>query len=91
VKPADLTIGDRIPTAIGTLVVSDAPWGDLVPDDPKWDRIFVDVEVPKPGSFGDPDRLPEVTGATDFQWLGSTPNLRYRLAFQPDADVDVER
>lgn len=90
-KPADLAIGDRVNTAIGTLVVHKEPWGDLVPDDPKWDRIFVDVEVEQRGSFGDPDRLPEVTGATDFQWLGSTPTLRYRLAFRPDTDVEVTR
>jgi hypothetical protein len=91
VKPADLKPGDRLDTAIGALIVHDKPWGDLVPDDSQWDRIFVDVRVENAGKFGDPDRLSEVTGATDFQWLGSTPTLRYRLAFRPDTDVEATR
>lgn len=89
-KPADLTIGDRIPTAIGTLVVSTAPWEDFSEDTPQFDRVFVDVEVPEPGRFGDAARMLEVTVASEFSWLGLMP-LRYRLAFRPDADVEVER
>lgn len=97
-KPADLTIGDRLPTAIGTLVVVKEPFVDVgeetarrfgVEYRPEEDRVHVDVEVEDPARFGDPDRLPEVTGAEDFQWLASTPALRYRLFFLPDADVEV--
>jgi hypothetical protein len=90
VKPADLKVGDRIETAIGTLVVSAEPWDDVDADTSCWDRVFVDVEVPEPGRFGDAARLPEATGAAEFGWLGLLP-LRYRLAFRPDADVKATR
>ncbi|UWP86241.1 hypothetical protein [Dactylosporangium fulvum] len=89
-KPGSLKSGDRIATAIGTLIVRGEPISDFVPEDPQWDRIFVDVEVEKPDSFGDPDRLPAVTGASEFQLLGPMP-LRYRLGFRPDVDVKATR
>jgi hypothetical protein len=91
VKPADLKPGDRLDTAIGALVVKTEPWDETVPDDPQWNRVFVDVEVPGPGRFGDASRMLEVTGAAEFSWLGMTPTLRYRLAFRPDTDVEVTR
>ena len=90
-KPADLTIGDRISTAIGVLVVSTAPWENFSEDTPQFDRVVVDVEVEDRRRFGDPVALPGVAGASEFSWLGMTPTLRYRLAFLPGADVEVER
>jgi hypothetical protein len=90
VKPADLKRGDRLDTEIGTFVVSKDPWNNLDDEPSVWDRVFIDVEVPEPGKFGDAARLPEVAGAAEFQWLGLMP-LRYRLAFRPDADVEVTR
>lgn len=90
-KPADLKPHDRIDTAIGTLIVHHDPYEALCDDTPEFSRVLVDVVVERPGQFGDADRLPEVTGAAEFQWLGSTPTLRYRLAFRPDADVEVAR
>jgi hypothetical protein len=90
VKPSELEPGDRIDTTIGTLVVSTEPWSDFSADTPQFGRVFVDVEVPEPGRFGDAARMLEVTGATDFAWLGLMP-LRYRLAFRPDFDVEVTR
>lgn len=90
-KPADLKPGDRLDTTIGVLVVSTEPWADSTPDAPQWDRVFVDVEVPEPGKFGDAAHMLEATGAAEFSWLGMTPKLRYRLAFKPDADVKVTR
>lgn len=91
-KPADLRPGDRLDTAIGALVVQHEPYEafDETGKTTEWDRVLIDVEVPEPGKFGDCDRLPEVTGATDFQWLGLMP-LRYRLAFRPETDVEVTR
>lgn len=91
VKPADLKPGDRLDTAIGVLIVDSEPLTDVDGDIPEWDRIWVDVKVENPGRFGDPDDLPSATGAAEFQWLGSTPALRYRLFFKPDADVQVVR
>lgn len=90
VKPAELKIGDRLDTAIGRLVVSTEPREEFDADTPHFDRVFVDVEVPEPGRFGDAARMLEVTGASDFSWLGLLP-LRYRLAFLPDTDVEVTR
>lgn len=89
-KPADLHSGDRFDTEFGALVVAGEPWEDRCDDTPQWDRVFVDIEVPDQRQFGDADRLPEVTGAAEFQWLGLLP-LRYRLAFRHDTDVEVTR
>lgn len=89
-KPADLKPGDRLDTAIGVLVVSTEPWDDRCKEVPDLDRIFVDVEVPESGKFGDAARMLEVTGAAEFSWLGLMP-LRYRLAFRPDSNVEVTR
>jgi hypothetical protein len=86
-RPCDLKPDDRIETAIGTLIVIGDPWDDRCEDAPQYSRVVIDVVVPSPGGFRDPDRLPAETGAEDFQRLGSTPTLRYRLAFRPDADV----
>ncbi len=99
-KPADLKIGDRIDALGSSMKVFKEPFVDVgeeaarrfgVEYRPDEDRVYIDVEVGQPSRFGDPDRLPEVTGAVDFEWLGSTPTLRYRLAFRPDADVAVKR
>lgn len=90
-KPADLKPGDRLETAIGTLVVDTAPFTDTDGEQPEWDRVWVDLTAEDPGRFGDPDDLPRVTGAEAFQWLGSTPKLRYRLFFRPDTNVEVTR
>lgn len=89
--PCDLKPDDRIETAIGTLIVIGDPWENRCEDAPQYHRVCIDVVVPSPGSFGAPDRLPAETGAEDFQWLGSTPTLRHRLAFRPDADVKAQR
>jgi hypothetical protein len=90
-KPADLKIGDRLDTAIGTLVVASEPREEFDAGTPRWDRVFVDVEVPEPGRFGDAARMLEATGAAEFSWLGMTPKLRYRLAFRPGSGVEVTR
>lgn len=88
-KPADLKVGDRIPTTFGPLIVSGEPFVSTgVPVE--LDQVEVAVTVENPGRFGDPDHLPAETGAEEYQWLGSTPTLRYRLYFKPDADVKVE-
>lgn len=87
-KPADLKPGDRLDTAIGALVVSRNPWCDFTDRYPEMDRVFVDVEVPEPGRGT--ARMLEATGAVDGDWLSLAP-LRYRLAFRPDTDVEVNR
>lgn len=89
-KPADLKFGDRLDTAIGALIVHHDPYESLCDEAPQYGRVLVDVVVEQPGSFGDAARLPEVTGAAEFQWLGLSP-LRYRLAFRPDTDVEATR
>jgi hypothetical protein len=90
VKPGDLKIGDRIACTVGALIVDSEPFVDI-DTEPEFDRVWVDVRVENPGRFGDPDDLPAATGGETFQWLGSTPQLRYRLYFTPDTEVAVER
>lgn len=89
-KAADLRPGDRIIAAptIGPLTVLDEPYGDIT-GDPRWDRVYVDVEPDDKSLRWDPEHLPAETGAEAFQFLGLVP-LRYRLVFLPDRDVNVE-
>lgn len=88
-RPADLHLGDRIPTDLcGNLVVRTEPFVDECDTDPRWNRVYVDVVPDDQGSRWDADRLTEATGAEGFQFLGLHP-LRYRLTFLPNAEVAV--
>lgn len=91
-KPADLRPGQRIahtvPKMLGAVTVVSEPWANEE-DDLGLARVFVDVEVFDRSLQWDPQCLPAGTGASRVQWLGSTPTLRYRLVFMPDADVAV--
>lgn len=98
-KPADLQPGHRIahrvPGMNGSITVTDA-WNDIADaareGRPELGRVFADVEVSDAShvsSRWDPEHLPQGTGADAFTWLGLNP-LRYRLAFLPDSDVEVE-
>ncbi len=96
-KPADLRPGHRIAHTVpneGTLTVFRDPWDDTEAAThsgwPDLARVYVDVEVSDRSSRWDPETLPAGAGATDFQWMGMTPSLRYRLVFLPDADIAVE-
>ncbi len=103
-KPADLRPGHRIacpiPNFQGALVVVDEPFTDDVGPGaaarfsmeyrPEDDRVTVDVEPEDQSTRWWADHLTAATGAKDYQWLGTTPKLRYRLYFHPDTDITVE-
>ena len=87
---AELVPGDRIPTTLcGYLTVFRTPWTDPCDGRPDLDRVYVDVRVEDPRGPWDAAELPAATGAVDMMFLGLVPTLRYRLAFTPDATVDL--
>lgn len=88
--PADLRVGDQIPTTLcGALTVIRVVV-DQDPAEPEFDRVYVDVEPEGQGTGWWFEGLRDATGAEAFSWLGGSP-LRYRLRFVPTVDVQAMR
>jgi len=83
----DLPVGTRIPThdeKIGALTVletfDDYENGRLI-------AVEVDVTCDRNADIWDMQVLAKAVGATDASWLANTPQRRYRLYFDPKAEV----
>lgn len=91
VKPADLRSGHRIvhtvPNMEGVLTVHGEPWVDLDDEEPRYSRVYVNVEASDRSPVWNSEDLPAGTGAERFLFITPT---RYSLCFHADTNVEVE-